>query len=43
MELFNQESKSKERVFQKFPLKDGEVWLMPNFMPIFFVKYTDIF
>jgi alkylated DNA repair dioxygenase AlkB len=33
MELFNQESKPKERVFQKFPLKDGEVWLMPNFMP----------
>lgn len=33
MELSNQENKSKERVFEKFNLKDGEVWLMPNFMP----------
>jgi alkylated DNA repair dioxygenase AlkB len=33
MELFNQESKLKERVFEKFNVKDGEVWFMPNFMP----------
>ncbi|MBK6828927.1 MAG: hypothetical protein IPG86_19655 [Chitinophagaceae bacterium] len=33
MELFNQENKPKPRVFEKFNLKDGEVWLMPNFMP----------
>lgn len=32
MELFNQ-NQPKERVFEKFDLKDGEVWLMPNFMP----------
>ena len=34
MDLFNQENKPKERVFEKFNLKDGEVWLMPNFMPV---------
>jgi alkylated DNA repair dioxygenase AlkB len=33
MELYNQENKSRERVFEKFNLKDGEVWVMPNFMP----------
>jgi alkylated DNA repair dioxygenase AlkB len=33
MKLDNQESSKKERVFEKFLLKDGEVWLMPNFMP----------
>jgi alkylated DNA repair dioxygenase AlkB len=33
MELFNQPLKSNERVFEKFNLKDGELWLMPNFMP----------
>lgn len=33
MELFNQENKTKERVFEKFNLKDGEVWLMSNFIP----------
>jgi alkylated DNA repair dioxygenase AlkB len=33
MELFNREIKGKERIFEKFNLKDGEVWLMPNFMP----------
>jgi hypothetical protein len=31
MELFIQEKKTNERVFEKFTLKDGEVWLMPNF------------
>lgn len=34
MELSNNENKSKERVFEKFKVKDGEVWLMPNFMPV---------
>ena len=33
MEVFNQEKKNKERVFEKFNLKDGEVWIMYNFMP----------
>ena len=33
MELYNQENKFRERVFEKFNLKDGEVWVMPNFMP----------
>ncbi len=34
MELFNQENKPKERAFEKFNLKDGQVWLMTNFMPV---------
>ena len=33
MFLFNKENKTKERAFEKFDLKDGEVWLMSNFMP----------
>lgn len=33
MELFNQNDKPKERIFEKFKLRDGEVWLMSNFMP----------
>lgn len=33
MEVFNQEKKNKERVFEKFNLKDGEVWIMYYFMP----------
>jgi len=32
MDLFNQ--KPKERTFEKFILEDGEVWYMPNFMPL---------
>jgi len=32
MELFDQEKNNKKRVFEKFNLKDGEVWLMRNFM-----------
>jgi hypothetical protein len=32
MDLFNQEPK--ERVFQKIPLLDGEVWYMENFIPL---------
>lgn len=31
MSLFNQEQKPRE--FEKFQLKDGEVWYMPNFIP----------
>ena len=33
MNLFEQKNNSKERAFEKFKLKDGEVWLMSNFMP----------
>lgn len=33
MELFNQEMNLKERIFEKINLIDGEIWLMPNFMP----------
>lgn len=32
MDLFN--SKPKPRVFEKHQLKDGEVWVMDNFMPL---------
>jgi len=32
MELFK-ENKSGQRAFEKHSLRDGEVWLMPNFMP----------
>ena len=32
MDIFNQENKPKERVFEKFTLKDGEIWFMSNFM-----------
>ena len=33
MGLFKKDQGSQERVFEKFNLKDGELWLMPNFMP----------
>jgi alkylated DNA repair dioxygenase AlkB len=32
MDLFTQSQEPKPRVFEKFYLKDGEVWYMPNFM-----------
>lgn len=34
MSLFNQNEQPKPRVFEKHILKDGEVWFMPNFMPV---------
>lgn len=34
MELFNKQEQKKSRVFEKIKFKDGEVWFMPNFMPI---------
>ncbi|WMX17158.1 alpha-ketoglutarate-dependent dioxygenase AlkB [Aureispira sp. CCB-E] len=34
MDLFNQNNKPKPREFKKHILKDGEVWFMPNFMPL---------
>ena len=33
MDLYNQEKKALAREFEKYNLKDGEVWFMPNFMP----------
>lgn len=44
MDLFNQEPK--ERVFQKIPLLDGEVWYMENFIPLdkansYFKKFVE--
>lgn len=34
MDLFTQNEKPRPREFEKFTLKDGEIWLMPNFMPL---------
>lgn len=39
MELFKQDDKAQERFFEKFNLKDGEVWVMPNFMPVDKAKF----
>ncbi|MBA3649404.1 MAG: alpha-ketoglutarate-dependent dioxygenase AlkB [Chitinophagales bacterium] len=33
MQQINDEKKTEARVFEKFDLRDGEVWLMKNFMP----------
>lgn len=34
MDLFNQSQELKPRAFEKYLFNDGEVWYMPNFMPI---------
>jgi alkylated DNA repair dioxygenase AlkB len=34
MDLFTQNEKPKPRKFEKYSIKDGEVWFMPNFMPL---------
>ncbi len=33
MNIFNNHKNKDSRIFQKFLLKDGEVWYMPDFMP----------
>ncbi len=34
MDLFSKENRTKERIFEKFPVRDGEVWVMANFMSL---------
>ena len=34
MDLFNQNQEPQPREFEKHKLRDGEVWFMPNFMPL---------
>lgn len=34
MDLFTQNEKIKPREFEKYSVKDGEIWFMPNFMPL---------
>lgn len=35
MDLFTQNEKPKPREFEKYSIKDGEIWFMPNFMPLY--------